>query len=282
MSQGEYHDPFGVWAESISSLLASYRELSGTTANHGDILGKAREFFVSEILRRFLPQALHVGSGQILASDGERSKQIDILIYRHDMPLLSSLASTNLYFVEGVIAALEVKSSLDASRLREALDNCRSVKVLDGDFPGKFAALNDFGLRSIGPAAYVFGYRGYKKKLSNLRECLFDWMRERRVESLLHLPEVIITEGVAVVKNDYLFFDSNGIRRKQGREPIFIAASDNAPLRWLLRDLIGRIGGDRSRALLRRDYRAREAFESRAEFWGTYDRETYRIVTLEE
>lgn len=282
MSQSEYDDPIGKWAESISSLLAAYQELPRTTSNHGDILGKAREFFVSEILRRFLPQALHVGSGQILASDGALSRQIDILIYRHDMPLLSSLASTNLYFVEGVVAALEVKSSLDSPRLRDALDNCWSVKVLDGDLPGKFAAQGDFGRRNYGPSVYVFGYRGYRTRLSNLKECLFGWMLERQVESMLHLPEVIITEGVAVVKNDYRFFDSNGIRRRLGREPIFIAAREGAPLRWLLRHLIGQIGGNRSQALLRRDHRAREAFESGAEFWGAWDRDSARIVSLEE
>lgn len=282
MSQTEYHDPFGTWAESISSLLSSYRELSGTTSNHGDILGKAREFFVSEILRRFLPQALHVGTGEILASDGLRSKQIDILIYRHDMPLLSSLASSNLYFVEGVVAALEVKSSLDSTKLHEALDNCRSVKVLDGDFPGKGAAMNDFGLRDLGPAAYVFGYRGYKSRLSDIKKSIFNWIQKNHVESMLHLPEVIVTEGVAVVKNDYRFHDSNSIRRRLDREPIFIAAREETPLRWLLRHLIGQIGGERSRALLRRDHRAREAFESGAEFWGTWERSSARIVSLEE
>jgi hypothetical protein len=291
MSQGEYHDPFGAWAESVSSLLLSYQKLSGTTSDHGDILGKAREFFVSEILRRFLPQAVHVGSGQIISGQiieghGKPSKQIDIVIYRHDMPLLSSLASSNLYFVEGVVAALEVKSFLDAARLREALENCWSVKVLDVDFPSKGAGRSDFfDLRTYGPDAYVFGYRGYKTRLSDLKKCLFDWIREKEVESLSHLPEVIITEGVAVVKNDYRFFNSNAIRQRLGREPIFIAARDDAPLRWLLRHLIGQIGGNnRSRVLLRRDYLAREAFESNAEFWGTWDRdgEPGRIVSLEE
>jgi len=123
MSQSEHDDPFGTWAGSVSRLLSAYRELSGTTSDHGDVLGKAREAFVSEVLRRFLPQALHVGSGQILDGLGQLSRQVDVLIYRHDMPLLSSLADTNLYFVEGVVSTIEVKSRLDSEKLWEALDS---------------------------------------------------------------------------------------------------------------------------------------------------------------
>ena len=85
-------DHFGNWAESVSRLLAEYRDFTSTTSNHGEVLGKAREFFVSQVLRRFLPQALHIGGGQIVDADGSLSRQIDTLIYRHDMPLLSSLA----------------------------------------------------------------------------------------------------------------------------------------------------------------------------------------------
>jgi hypothetical protein len=274
----EYHDPFGRWTTTISSLLGAYREHPATTSDHGEIIGKAREFFVSEILRRFLPQALHVGSGQIVDTKGVLSKQIDIVIYRHDIPMLSSLASTNLYFVEGVIANLEVKSRLDSTEMQAALDNCRSVKDLDGDFPGRFGASTPFGRRNFGPAAYVFGYRGYPSGLASLKSCLFSWIEKRKIESILQLPEVIVTEGIAVVKNDYRFFDSNAVRHKAGRDPIFIAAKDAAPVRWLLRHLIGQSGGVFRDTLLGRDYKAREAFESDAEYWGTWDRESTEII----
>lgn len=292
MFRGEHDDPFGAWAESVSRLLSAYKDVSGATADHGDVLGKAREAFVSEVLRRFLPQALHVGSGQILDGLGSLSKQIDVLVYRHDMPLLSSLAETNLYFVEGVVSAIEIKSRLDSARLFEALENCRSVKRLDVAFPSKGKHPNDFmDLRYSAPATYVFGYRGYKAELSDLKAALFGWIQKQQVESLSDLPEVIVTEGLVVIKNDYRFFDSNAFRRSQGHDPIFLAASDSIPLRWLLHHMLGQIGNsiggvlpNRSiTELLRRNHRARETFESRAEFWGTWDRDTVpgRILSLD-
>jgi Domain of unknown function (DUF6602) len=282
-------DHFGQWVDGVSRLLAGYRDVTSATANHGEVLGKAREFFVSQVLRRFLPQALHVGSGQIVDADGLLSRQIDTLIYRHDMPLLSSLAETNLYFVEGVVSSIEVKSRLDGSNLRKSLENILSVKRLNMEYlaatsggvsPDEFS---DFRYRA--PATYIFGYLGYKDgSLSDLRKTLCQWIREKKIEYIAHLPEVIATEQCVVVKNDYRFFDSNSIRRRYDCDPIFMAASDRTPLRWLLHHLLGQVGNNVNGALpnrsiselLRRSYVSRQALEDRAEFWGKWDRDQDR------
>ena len=124
---------------------------------------------------------------------------------------------------------------LDAPRLSEALENCRSVKALDLDFPSKGSTPNDFAdLKHLAPAAYVFGFRGYKSQLNRTKTAILKWVRKAQIETILHLPEVIVTEGLAVIKNDYRYFDSNRVRRKCGYDPIFIAARDRNPLRWLL------------------------------------------------
>lgn len=293
MSAPSQADHFGAWVASVSRLLSAYREHTGTTSDHGDTLGKAREVFISEVLRRFLPQALHVGSGQIVDGDGHLSRQIDVLIYRHDMPLLSSLADTNLYFAEGVVATVEVKSKMDAPALRRTLENCRSVKMLNVAFPSRGSTPGDFmDLRYFAPATYAFGYLGYSKELQDLKKVLFDWIRESQVDSLSHLPEIIATQGCVVIKNDYRCFDSNAIRRRCGYEPMFLAAQDSTPLRWLLHHLLWQIGGDVSRVLpnrsiaelLGRSHLQREALEERAEFWGRWDRdgEAGRILCLDD
>lgn len=287
-------DPFAAWANSVSHLLGAYRDLTATTSNHGEILGKAREFFVSQVLRRFLPQALHVGSGQVVDEDGRLSRQMDILIYRHDMPLLSSLADTNLYFAEGVVSTVEVKSRLDAPSLRGALDNIHSVKSLNLEYlaastSGGVSPREFSDFRYVAPAAYVFGYVGYASySLSDLQKNLYRWIQEERIESIYQLPEVIATEGCVVIKNDYRYFDSNSFRRKQGYDPIFLAAADENPLRWLLHHLLGQISNralpNRSvLKLLGRSHVSRQALEDRAEFWGKWDRgnDGSRIVSLE-
>jgi hypothetical protein len=289
-------DLFGNWAESVSRLLASYRDFTSTTSNHGEVLGKAREFFVSQVLRRFLPQALHIGGGQIVDADGSLSRQIDTLIYRHDMPLLSSLAETNLYFVEGVVSTIEIKSRLRGTSLRESLDNSMSVKMLNMEYmaaTSRGASPEEFSdFRYRAPATYVFGYLGYKAgSLSDLRKTLCQWVQERGIEYIAHLPEMIATEGCVVVKNDYRYFDSNNIRHRHGCDPIFLVAADKAPLRWLLFHLLGQVGNDINGALpnrsifelLRRSHASRQALEERAEFWGKWDRDEDRgrIVSLE-
>lgn len=286
-------DFFGDWVASISRLLSAFREHSSTTADHSDVLGKARELFVTEALQRFLPQALHFGSGQIVDEGGQLSKQIDVLIYRQDMPLLMSLAETNLYFAEGVVATVEVKSRLDTEELGKALDNCKSVKDLQVNYPGRGAGGNEYAkLRYHSAATYVFGYTGYKKQLGSLRKTLLNWCETSKVVGLEQLPEVIVAEGCVVVKNDHRCFDSNSFRRKLGYDPIFLAARDENPLRWLLHHLLWQIGGDLSTVLpnrsiaelLRRSHTSRKALEDRADYWGRWDPQAGDggIVSLQE
>lgn len=282
MTRIPFDDRFSAWVGSASQLLSAYREMSGSTSTHGDLLGKAREVFVSELLQRFLPQALHIGSGQVIDGEGQVSKQIDILIYRHDVPLLPSFGGSNLYFAEGVVSSIEVKSELNASRLREALDNCSSIKKLTVEVPDKAPA-----------ATYVFGYSGYTRRLSAIKNIIFRWIEDRSIDTLLHLPEVIVTKGCVVVKNDNRLLDFNGLRQKLGYHAVFLAATEEVPLRWLLLHLLKQVGSESrygyglaSRTidqLLRRGHVAREALEDRAEFWGKWDGDFDRrqIVSLD-
>ena len=286
-------DRFSAWVRDVSRLLAAYRDLSATTATHGALIGKAREVFVSEVLRRFLPQALHLGAGQIVDQSETPSREIDVIVYRHDMPLLSSLADTGLYFAEGVVATIEVKSTLDASTLREALDNCLSVKMLDVEYPSKQGKASDFcDARYWTPATYIFGYGGYKTQLPKLKTALLNWIRDKGIESLHQLPEVIATEGCVVIKNDerYACLDSNAILHRVGCRPVFLAARDETPLRWLIHHLLVQLLNSDSRilptksglrAVLAGSRGARRAVEDAAEFWGEWDRTNGQIIRMD-
>lgn len=284
-----------VWAQSISRLFATYHELSSAIATHGTSIGNSREFFVTEALRRFLPQALHIGTGQIIGIDNCLSNQVDIVIYRPDCPVLSSLAMPNVYFSAGVLAALEIKSNLtggEKGTLWEALANSMSVKKSELDYSSKNddPTKNFVDLRHILPSTYVFGFRGYKADLVALRQTISEWHLKHEVSSLLHLPDVIVSEGCIVLKNDYRFFDSNAFRQRLGFNPIFLAARDDNPLQWLLYHLLSHLShclGPVShsysgiRLMLPRNHLGRRALEEKAEFWGKWDFEKDKGRILE-
>lgn len=91
----------------------------------------AREFFVESILRRVLPASVVVGSGEIVDGNGTRSKQQDLLLYRNNFPIIDSPAGSHVYFAEGVLATIEVKSVLTGDELARATGNIRSVQALE-------------------------------------------------------------------------------------------------------------------------------------------------------
>jgi len=79
-------------------------DLSPTT------VGNVREFFVSEFLSLHLPGDLSVGTGHVLVERDE-SQQIDVLVFRKSS-LALPMGNVSLVFPEGLVACMEVKSTL--------------------------------------------------------------------------------------------------------------------------------------------------------------------------
>jgi hypothetical protein len=283
MTEKKETDPTRIWTQGIISILDTYRRLASSVADHAGTIGESREFFVREILSRFLPKSVRVGTGQIVDSNNQLSKQIDVVISRPEFPVLTSMALSDVFFVESVIATIEVKSKLDKKTLWEALDNSRSVKrhrLLereDGensfrDLMRRFKQL---------PATYIFGYTGYRNRLSDLKKAICDWI-ETEDASLAELPNVIVTQGCVVMTNlrGAVTFNSGMLRRSLGHDCIFVARRDKEALTWLLAHLLGSIGGIYSggpyahlRYVWGVDYANEAFFENSWDTWGkwTYD-----------
>lgn len=81
-------------------------------------IGDAREWFVRDFLEAHLPANLEVGSGHLIDEDWT-SPQIDLLITR-DSALSLPLGPASLYFASGVVACVEVKSTLDGRGVAQA------------------------------------------------------------------------------------------------------------------------------------------------------------------
>lgn len=124
-------DPI-TYANSVGKELVS----SFGTAGLGTtsvLVGSAREHSVRTKLEHILPAGIGVGSGCVIDSYGETSRQIDIVLYeKHICPVYSinDTPETTYYPCEGVVAVGEIKSSLDSSELEDIFVKIESVKQL--------------------------------------------------------------------------------------------------------------------------------------------------------
>jgi hypothetical protein len=249
------------WANAIQEWLRAGYKVASSTTSHRLLLGDAREIIVREVLMRFLPSSLVVGTGQIIDSKGNPSKQIDIIIYRSDFPIFRTLGLSDIFMLEGVVATIEVKSNLNKKTLKEALSNCESVKKLSPFYNKPSVerywekqqiqrSTSDKGssdqqgptedelhslVERVKPPAYVFGYTGYSSRLKYLMSAVEEWAGKGQ-RLISWLPDVISTEGCVVVRND-----GRPFRLPGSEDIVYLSKRDNTPIKYLLKHLLHRL-----------------------------------------
>lgn len=122
--------PFGDWARSVQSRLNYEYEASKSVLTHGSVLGAIREGVIRDILSRFLPRSVEIGTGQVVDIMGELSGQVDIIVARDTTPVFRFEGNMSAFLAETVLATIEVKSMLYREKLHESLENSKSVKEL--------------------------------------------------------------------------------------------------------------------------------------------------------
>jgi hypothetical protein len=118
-------------AEQLSRMLNAAKgkaELIG----HNLEKGLGNEEALRSLLSWFLPHRFGVAKGKIANAFGGLSKHLDVVIYDAlGCPTLFLDENRNQILpVEGVYAAVEVKTTLDASKLRQAFVTLASVNEL--------------------------------------------------------------------------------------------------------------------------------------------------------
>jgi hypothetical protein len=126
-----------------------------------------------------------------------------------------------LYFVEGVLATIEIKSTIDSSELEISLENCRSVLELSphGEHPEEAERRITFYMQKGNlthveaehrfwymflPATYVFSFNS-KLSLNTTRTCIKHWWEKLDCRYSTYfplLPRVITTGNIAGFVND--------------------------------------------------------------------------------
>lgn len=173
-------------------MLIDFEETSDI--QHRLTKGEEREtVVVKEYLKKYLPAKYGVTAGEIIDSDGNISKQQDIIIfdYLNTMPLFSldnDSETQSRVPIENVYAVIEVKSSLSNSEIDDAIEKYDSVTKLKQHPMSVNPVLNiDTGFPA--PAGFVFAFSSVAKL-----ESLAVHLKHKRESSGLnkHLTSILV------------------------------------------------------------------------------------------
>ncbi len=124
-------DPIAYVAQVGKELVAAF-QMAGFATTPG-LIGSAREVPVKDKLKQMLPRGVGVGSGCVIDSFGNTSRQMDVVLYENDICPVFAInqdPASTYYPCEGVIAVGEVKSSIDSRELENIFSEIESVKKL--------------------------------------------------------------------------------------------------------------------------------------------------------
>ena len=154
-------DPIAYVTQVGQELISAF-QMAGFATTPGQI-GSAREVPVKEKLMQLLPRGVGVGSGCVIDSYGNTSRQIDVVLYEKEIcPVfaINNDAASTYYPCEGVIAVGEVKTAINSKELEDIFKKIESVKELR-----RFARLSPSG--RPGMEDYV-AFRKYGSPLSGV------------------------------------------------------------------------------------------------------------------
>ena len=141
------------FVRSVGEALVAAFEAGGLATTPG-LTGSSREVPVRQQLSQLLPHGMGVGSGCVIDSFGNASRQMDVILYENEICpafMLNRDPASTYYPCEGVIAVGEVKSTLASAELEDVFAKIESVKRLrrftrESSAPGwKYVAFRKFG-----------------------------------------------------------------------------------------------------------------------------------------
>jgi hypothetical protein len=204
--------------------LMAYADHVGLLAEHGDVLGAAREGFVRIFLQETLPSAVDYKTGQILDSMDRRSGQIDVLLQSVNSPRLTLFGDVQVSLADCVIGAIEVKSDLttagwdNSSHLRSALQSSQKVKQLAW-IEKTTAEIGGHNVELPSIPFFIVAYKGPGLEL--LQDRLKDFGDHFHVSLDEYAPDVVI-----VLEHNYYLLRNNGWGEPKEGEDQYITGDD--------------------------------------------------------
>lgn len=123
------HDLHTFMAQVTTEMASEYNRIFAKTAEDPGTAGDEGEENWAQLLREWLPPAYHVATkGRLIASDGEMSPQIDVLVLKPFYP--QKLREKKIWLANGVAAVFECKTTLRTNHILESADRCQKFKAL--------------------------------------------------------------------------------------------------------------------------------------------------------
>ena len=134
------------------SMRSKFEEIR-IAVEHRGLKGNANEQIVAEFLGKYLPSKIGFCTGEVIDSDGKRSKQVDVLAFdAATAPQFFQVGDIRVLPVESVYAVFEVKAVLNKQEIENAFNNMLAIKNLEKKaFFGNLRAeltKNLYGIRS--------------------------------------------------------------------------------------------------------------------------------------
>lgn len=104
-------------------------KLASQSISHGGVMGSVNEDYWLELFRKYLPNRYDVATGIVIDSRGNRSQQIDLVVFdRHFTPTLLDQKNHRYIPAEAVYGVFECKPTINKDYIDYAQDKAASVR----------------------------------------------------------------------------------------------------------------------------------------------------------
>jgi len=115
----------------VQSNLSGQMALASQSISHAGTMGSVNEEYWLELLRAYLPNRYEVATGIVIDSLGNRSDQIDVVVFdRHFTPTLLDQKSHRYIPAEAVYAIFECKPEVNKGYIAYAENKAASVRSM--------------------------------------------------------------------------------------------------------------------------------------------------------
>jgi hypothetical protein len=109
---------------------------NASKVEHSGVRGRIREIAASSIFLPMLPGGFEIGTGKICDRHGQQSPETDLIIYnRAILPPVLYSERDGLFPIEASFYAVEIKSVITATEVRDAIRKGKAILDLDYEMP---------------------------------------------------------------------------------------------------------------------------------------------------